>query len=81
MQVFIDNLYEDTRHFACPRLSEASAVMSTGVERFRDNAQYLPGDSSQQSRGRHCNAFGRALSKGWPASSSSSSSSNEKAVE
>lgn len=79
MQVFISNLYEDTRHFACLRLSKASAVMSTGVERFRDNAQYLPGDSSQQSRGRRCNAFGRALSKGWPASSRSSSS-NEKAV-
>ncbi len=43
--------------------------MSIGVERFHDNARYLPGDSSQQSRGWHCNADGKA-----------GSCSNEKAV-
>lgn len=62
-QVFINNLDEDTEPFTCSWLTKDPAVMSTGVERFPGNAQYLPGDSSQQSQGRHYNAFGRALSE------------------
>lgn len=46
-------------HVTCWRLT----TVSTGAERFDDNAQHLPGDSSQQSGGRHSNAFGRALSE------------------
>lgn len=65
-QVFINYLDEYTGPFTCSWLTKASAVVSAGVERFPDNAQHLPGDSSQQSRGRHSNAFGSALSEaGW----------------
>lgn len=67
-QVLIYNHWEDTGHSPHSWVTKALAVMSTGVKRFRDNAQYLPGDSSQQSQGWHYNAFGRALSKaGRPA--------------
>lgn len=77
-QVFISYHNENTEPFTCLWLTKASAVMATGVKRFPDNAQYLPRDSSQQSRGWHSNAFGRALSEaGWLAAAMKSLSNEE----
>ncbi len=52
--------------------------MSAGVERFPDNAQYFPGDSSQQSQDRHYNAFGIALSEAGRLAAAMKRLSNEK---